>query len=235
MTKKTDKRLFVEKAAHDTREVMQALFEENQRLTTLVAELQLALEHRDALEKMLKERVASVEEEGQRFAAKVVEIEQQNTNLANLYVASYQLNGTLDRDRVIEAIKEIIINLIGCEELGIWEADEDCGHLALAGSFGIDVDDWSTVRTGAGVIGSVAATGERFVAGETSLVPMTREAGLTACIPLKLDDRVIGVIAMFQLLQQKHGLEPVDFELFDLLASHAASALYCTTLKERVL
>lgn len=234
MSGRNDKRPFVEKAAADTREVLQSLFEENQRLATLVAELELSLRHRDSIEAMLKERVATVEEEGRRFAAKVVEIEQQNTNLANLYVASYQLNGTLDRDRVIEAIKEIVINLIGCEELAIWERDEETGAFELAGSFGIDEHAWRTVGGADSVIGAVLESGTRFIAGESEFTPTGREKRLTACIPLKLDDRVTGAIAIFELLQQKQGLEPVDFELFELLASHAASALYCTTLRERV-
>ncbi|MCU1350031.1 MAG: hypothetical protein JWO56_3061, partial [Acidobacteria bacterium] len=42
-------------------------------------------------------------------------------------------------------------------------------------------------------------------------------------------------IAIFTLLPQKPGLEPVDIELFDLLASHAASALYVTRIASGVL
>ena len=45
---------------------------------------------------------------------------------------------------------------------------------------------------------------------------------------MKLEDRVTGAIALFRLLPQKTALEAVDRELFDLLATHAAMALYCT-------
>jgi GAF domain-containing protein len=56
-----------------------------------------------------------------------------------------------------------------------------------------------------------------------------KKSGLTACIPLVLDGHVIGAIAVFRLLDQKESkLAPLDFELFDLLATHAASALYCS-------
>ena len=74
----------------------------------------------------------------------------------------------------------------------------------------------------------MASTGEVFVNGKSKMQIAGRDEAITACIPLKLDDEVIAVIALFSLLQQKSGLEPVDFELFDLLGSHAASALYCT-------
>ena len=53
-----------------------------------------------------------------------LEIEQQSSNLANLYVASYRLHGSVERSEVLQVIQEIIINLIGSEELGIYELDE---------------------------------------------------------------------------------------------------------------
>ena len=200
-------RNFIEKAANDTREVVQSLLDENQRLSRRVTDL-----------------VTELEEQGRRFSERYVEVEEQNTKLANLYVASYQLNGTLDRDRVIAAIQEIIINLVGCEQLAVWELDQVLGALVLTSSFGIDAGRWASIPLGSGLVGSVASTGQPFIAGENS------PRDLVACIPLKLDDRVIGAIGLFSLLQQKQGLEPLDYELFDLLASHAASALFCTGL-----
>jgi hypothetical protein len=100
--------------------------------------------------------------------------------------------------------------------------------LWLVGSFGINAREWAGVPLGDGVIGTVVRSGERFVAGETLMQPFGREEHLSACIPLKLDDKVVGAIGIFRLLQQKPALEAVDFELFDLLGSHAASALFCT-------
>lgn len=205
---------FLDKVANDNRAYVQELLAENDRLAKLVARLQ-----------------NEIETESRRFAERYVEVEQQNTNLANLYVASYQLNGTLDRERVISAIQEIVINLIGSEELAIWEADGDV--LNLAGSFGIDRDEWATVPFGNGVVGLVASTGDRFVITDAFIQPSGREEHLTACIPLKLDEKVVGAIAIFRLLAQKEGLQSVDFEMFDLLGSHAASALFCTRLFEQ--
>jgi hypothetical protein len=45
---------------------------------------------------------------------------------------------------------------------------------------------------------------------------------------------VTGAIALFRLLPQKPALEDVDHELFELLATHAATALYCTRLHQGV-
>ena len=200
-------RPYVDKVASDTREYVQSLLEEIQRLNQTLTD----------------------------FSSRYIDVEQQNTNLANLYVATYQLHGTLDRDRVLAAIKEVIINLIGSEELAIWEVTGEA--LTLLDSFGIDPEEWERVPLDreAGLIGLVAETGQRFVHGEADLVGSGREETLNACIPLKLDDTVIGVIGVFQLLPQKNGFEAIDMELFELLGSHAATALYCTRATSRLM
>ncbi|HEY2324350.1 MAG TPA: GAF domain-containing protein [Thermoanaerobaculia bacterium] len=200
-------RPFVDKVASDTREYVQLLLEEIGRLNQTLAD----------------------------FSSRYVDVEQQNTNLANLYVATYQLHGTLDRDRVLAAIKEVIINLIGSEELGIWEITGD--KLTLLDSFGIDTQEWERVALDGdgGLIGLVAETGQRYVAGEADIIGGGAQQALTACIPLKLDDTVIGVIGIFRLLPQKEGFEPIDLELFELLGSHAATALYCTRATSRLM
>ena len=135
---------------------------------------------------------------------------------------------TPDRTLAIAAIQEIVIHLIGSEELAIWEVDDELQILKLIGSFGIDVEEWAGVLIGSGMVGAVAQTGARFVSTEALFAPEGREETLTACIPLKLDDRVVGVIAIFRLLPQKQGLEDIDYELFDLLGSPAVAALFST-------
>jgi hypothetical protein len=51
---------------------------------------------------------------------------------------------------------------------------------------------------------------------------------------LTLDGRVTGAIAIFKLLPQKAGIEDLDREIFELLATHAATALYCTGLHAKL-
>ena len=56
------------------------------------------------------------------------------------------------------------------------------------------------------------------------------DAALTACIPLKVAGRIVGVLAVFRLLPHKGALDAIDIDLFDVLAAHAASALLFTRL-----
>ena len=130
-------------------------------------------------------------------------------------------------------IQEIIINLIGCEELGIFEVGSNGSTMSLVASFGIDPAGYQTVSLGSGLIGRAALTGETYLASQkhkSGTRGSPEETDLTACIPLKLDGKVTGAIALFRLLPQKPCLETLDHELFDLLATHAAMALYCTRL-----
>lgn len=235
MKRSEGQRPYIDKVANDNHEYVQGLLAENQRLAESVAKLEVELHSRATTETLLKERLEAVERESRNYSERYVEVEQQNTNLANLYVASYQLHGTMNRPAVLAAIKEIIINLIGSEELAIWELDLATSSLQLVDSFGVDEILWDRVAVGTGIVGTAALTGERFVRGDVQIMPRGGERNITAAIPLKLDDRVIGVIGIFSLLKQKTQLESVDYELFDLLASHAASALFCTRVFERVL
>ena len=47
-----------------------------------------------------------------------------------------------------------------------------------------------------------------------------------ACIPLRIKDRVVGVLVIFSLLAQKTAFSEVDFEFFKMIGAHAATALY---------
>jgi nitrate/nitrite-specific signal transduction histidine kinase len=201
---------YVEKVRQGTHRYAQELREENETLRRLIAEL---------------------EEESRRRADQFREIEQQNSNLANLYVASYRLHGTLDRTELLAILQEIVANLIGCEEMGVFELDGEAEVLRLAAAHGIDPGRFAEIRVGAGIIGRCVRDGESFVNGSREGARLPEEAHLTACVPLKLEGRAFGAIALFRLLPQKAaGYEPIDYELFDLLASHAATALYATRL-----
>ena len=49
-------------------------------------------------------------------------------------------------------------------------------------------------------------------------------------IPLRFQGRVVGAIAIWEFLQQKTELAEVDYDIFNLLGAHAASALEAARL-----
>jgi GAF domain-containing protein len=158
------------------------------------------------------------------------ESEAQVANLASLYVAVTSVHGALDRPSVLSSLQEIVTNLIGSEEMAIFETDAASSRLTLLASTGIEPGPYHDIHVGEGAIGTAAATGERLVRQEGGSLIEDGDAALTACIPLKIAGRVVGVLAVFRLLPHKGRLDTIDIDLFDLLAAHAASALLFTRL-----
>lgn len=187
---------------------------------------ELAGARRDYAE--LRRRLESVENENRKAAEEHSEIIRRSAHLANLYVASYRLHETLHRPAVIEAIREIVVNLVGSEEFGVFELNESGDTLSLTDWCGDVVAGLPPKLSGASPILRTASIGEVYVGPAEP----TRAAGEpAACIPLKVEGRVMGVIAVFRLLPHKPALEEVDLELFDLLAMQAGVALHCTRFR----
>jgi GAF domain-containing protein len=196
--------------------------DEHARLAARVKELESRLED-------VETRYQKVEEENKEFADRYIEIEEQNNNLANLYVASYQLHSTLDYREVIRIVQEIVINLIGAEAFHLFVVSDKTGQLELETSEGATAPVTS-IAIGEGPIGLAAKTGENFFSSEVAHKEATPFDQPTAVIPLKIKDSVIGVISINKLLVQKTAFTPTDFELFTLLAGHAATAIFSAKL-----
>ena len=242
---RADHGAYVRKVQEDTQNFAQGLIGEVERLRVLVAALEsekegLATQLRDVetvirANDSLRAQIEGIRAETQAYSSRYAEVEQQNSNLANLYVASYRLHGTLDRQEVIAAIQEIIANLVGSEEAALFEIDSDTQTLELVASFGLDREQCPSIPLGRRPHRPHRADGGDT--GRRSVSCLRRhglESRLTACVPLKLDAVVTGVVAIFGLLPQKGGIEDLDRELFDLLATQAAFALYCTGLHAKV-
>lgn len=175
----------------------------------------------------LEGRFQQVNNENKDFAQRYVEVEEQNESLANLYVASYRLHSTLDPVEVVQCISEILMNMIGSEEFGLFVVDDETNELVLAGYEG-DVAARiarGRIAFGEGLEGMVAHSGEAFFTEDSA------ETGeVCACIPLKIKERIVGVVAIYRLLAHKRGLSALDHKLLELLAGHAATALVSSKL-----
>jgi transcriptional regulator with GAF, ATPase, and Fis domain len=191
-------------------------------LNRRIRELEERLSHTE-------ERYRKVEEENKEFADRYIEIEEQNNNLANLYVASYQLHSTLDYKEVIRIVQEIVINLIGAEAFHLFMVSEKTGRLELEISEG-QAAPISTIPMGEGIIGMAAKTGENHFSAQVAHREPTPFDQPIAVIPLKIKETVIGVLTINKLLVQKTAFTTMDYELFTLLAGHAATAVFSAKL-----
>src|SRR6266852_6167466 len=109
---------YVDRVREDTLRYVRGLLTENEELRMALARLESEtallrddlsttrkelLHHRDH-EQQLEEVLNRVRDETEQYQARYAEVEMHNANLANLYVASYQLHGTLDRSLVLAAM-----------------------------------------------------------------------------------------------------------------------------------
>jgi nitrate/nitrite-specific signal transduction histidine kinase len=224
----------------------QELMKENERLRYRVAALEqeqagpgappeelVALKGRvqqlETEREALLQRYSQVEQENQDFANRYLEIEEENNNLANLYVASFQLHSTLDFKEVVQIVMEIVINLIGAEKFGLMLLDERRGDLYAVSSEGVEREQIPHVKLGEGTIGRVAQEGQPWVAEGRApdQVTMTEPQ---VVIPMRIKDQFIGAIVIYTMLEQKRSFSSLDHELFNLLAGHAATALFASKL-----
>ena len=87
-----------------------------------------------------------------------------------------------------------------------------------------------STRLGDGIMGGVARTGESYyINQDMEGGNVTLEKPLAA-VPLKIKEHVIGLVVIYKLLQQKDSFSAVDYELFSLLAAHAATAIFSSKL-----
>lgn len=178
----------------------------------------------------LVQRFREIEAENQDFASRYVDIEEENNNLANLYISSYQLHSTLDFKEVLQIVLEIVINLIGAEMFAVYLLDEKTNQLEPVASEGCEVTSLKAVPSGQGTIGQVATSRENYFVREIPKDQKLDPDNPIVVIPLTIKDKLIGVIAIFRLLQQKTHFANVDYELFTLLAGHAATAIFSSKL-----
>lgn len=167
----------------------------------------------------IQAQFASLRRENEDFRQRFQEVEHQNENLLNLYVSAYQLHSTLDGDAALAIVREILLNLVGADVFGIWLLDPAGGRMELADV----VNEHASLAAATDRLPPQAWQAIR--AGEQWYPPAATGADPLICVPLKVDERPAGAIAIYRLLSHKSGFSALDQELLGLLASQAAAAL----------
>jgi hypothetical protein len=182
---------------------------------------------RRGVEDRLRAQVAELEASQRRMADELVEVEQQLSHFAVLFAALRQLHEAATRGAALDAIQEIVVNLVGSEELAVLEAGPG-GALAVVRSMGVDPGAFAGLRAGEGPFGEAVSAGELLAAPDARLEGLGHARA--ALVPLRAGPGgpVTGAIAVQELLRHKQGLTPRDREVLELLQTHAAAALRAT-------
>jgi len=161
------------------------------------------------------------------------QLQREHFLLERLNAASARLIQAVEQSQVLEAISEIIGNLIGSEEVAIFQYRATDQTFSLAWSVGVEEEILRQFALGAGQMGRAAHEGASQFRDRRPAAPLLPcEKNLTACVVLKLDREVIAVIAILRLLPQKGGLEWADLELLKFLEAYGAIAMKLQNLQK---
>jgi GAF domain-containing protein len=178
----------------------------------------------------LDSRLADVQADRDELSTKLAEYEHQVQRLMNLYVATYQLHATLDPGEVQATIAEIAINLLGAERfvLLFWKTDNTgdgrSGDCEIAFAQGMEDDKSGTWQDGI-YSGGDPAVDATLADGVLRIGPIGGSDAL-ACVPLAVQGATVGALVILKLFDHKEMLRSEDRDLLDLIAAHAASALF---------
>lgn len=235
---------FFRKGAQLTSEVL----DENRRLRKRLAELEAEnarlrahVASDDAIRELLKKiealesekeelisRFREAEEASSRAVDQCTEIEGELANLANLYVASAQLHGSLDLRVTVQRIKELLNQLVGARSYAIYLASDDHKSIEAVAVESVPSAYHSFEPPEDGVLAEVLATGvARIEKGDLSDASFEHPL---AVVPLTIEGKTFGLIVVFAMLPHKARFLPIDFELFHLLGGQAGKALISAKL-----
>jgi hypothetical protein len=191
-------------------------------------EARLAIYQRK-LEKATQRHVL-LRNENSSLVGRCQELMKENNNLFKLYVASHHLHASLDLNEVMKTLSEIVVDIIGASDHAIFLFDPRSRELVPAAMRGLEGRRPERVPLGEGPIGSVVASGEGCVVhdppGDRSISP---DRPLVVIV-LRVQERLVGAIAIYGLLSHKPGFSDVDYALFDFFAAHAAAAIHSARL-----
>ena len=162
------------------------------------------------------------------------QIERNHFLLMRLNAANARLIQSLEQGDVFEAIAEIIANLLGSEEIAVFDYRAAEKTFSLAWSSGVEAEALQPFLCGAGMFGRAVQQGlSQFQERQQEGVLLPYEKELTACVILKSSREIVGVIAIFGLLPQKNNLEWADYELLKFLETYGAVAMKFQRLQGR--
>jgi hypothetical protein len=149
-----------------------------------------------------------------------------------LEAAQKRLRESVGQADAIEAVREIVTNLLGCEEIGLFTVGDKNARAnqpvssELLWSFGIDTKKYATLDAFEESALRPVLQGKLHVAQAGGGERDHANASQRAFIPILLHDRAVAVLVMFKLLPQKLGFDQADINLVKLISNEAGKSLF---------
>ena len=180
----------------------------------------------------LLDHLAAAETERRALGSEVLHLYRE-VNL--IYSFSEKLAALLDLERVANLTLQQARLLIVATDGVIMLLDEATGDLTSIASFGDEMKALEGFRIGRGIIGAVAATGLGEIVNDVDHDDrrVTEQTTLRAliCAPLKVGERVIGVLAVGSTIPMAY--TAAELKLLTTLALQSATAIENARLFER--
>jgi hypothetical protein len=141
-------------------------------------------------------------------------------NEVGVEVARRRLRESLGQHEALEAIREIVANLLGSEEMGIFEVDRGERALPLLWSFGIDPQKHARLDASSDAVVS------RVIEGIPHIEDVGGSTPFSVLLPIRSKGQTVAILAVLRLLPQKSGLDESDLLLLRLLSDEAGKALF---------
>lgn len=146
-------------------------------------------------------------------------------NDLRLAAARKRLAESASEEDAIEGLREIVANLLGCEEIGLFKVDPANKTFSVCWSFGADLENYDLLKA----LGNAGR--QQVMRGECHLAVEGRDraSGMAkgqAFVPIRIEDQTVGILAILRLLPQKAAFDAHDMELFKLLSEEAATPLF---------
>lgn len=172
----------------------------------------------------LEGRLEQRDRDQEELTARLVEAEHQLGRLMNLYVATFQLHATLDPLEVQATIAEIAVDLLGAERFALLLREEGTTECEIALARFLE-NDTTGLYSGSRYFGGDPLVDAALEDGVLRMGPDEYSEAISV-VPLRVQDAIVGVLVVLKLFDHKSILRAEDRDLLDLLAAHAASALF---------
>lgn len=148
------------------------------------------------------------------------------TAQAKVYAARMRLQDARDQSDALEAIREIVANLLGCEQLALYKVDKQQAALWLYWSFGVDPNKYAVLDVIKEPHLETVLDRKIVVRGDQGHDRLLSTGDpVTAVVPIVVAGEVAAVLVIFKLLPQKSGFEIVDRQICEVISNFGGRAI----------
>ena len=147
--------------------------------------------------------------------------------------ACKRLRESRDQQDACEAIREIVSNLIGCEEMALFQVTHSRKRFSMIWSFGIERGKVHLPKLLSESALSEVIAGHAYIRDGFG-VPETAEGEKArAFVPIRFNGETAAVLVLLRLLPQKTKIDVLDRELFAVISREAGKPLFSAASRGR--